>query len=200
MKRYIRALFDKNLGRKISNKLLVKIGLFYSNSVTGKSNSKTIDSCYELIHVTEEHSRLLEEYSRLNRYKGHYLKNIIPRIDHKERYKGFAILHKLTNRIVYLSWIDFKKITIPEIGFEKDLASKEAYFFDDDCVAKHRRKGLHKLVFAERLAYCKEKSVKKVFIVIYLNNYAAIANLKKFNFSLLRKFKHFPLLSKLSKR
>lgn len=200
MKRFIRVLQDKDLKTKILNRLYINIGLFVLPEIIIPVLDRAIDPRYKIVIVSSEHLDLLKKYAEGNRNKEHYEKNIVTRINENERFKGFAVLDTRENEIAYLSWIDFNKVTIGEIHFDKELSNTEAYFFDDDCVRKHQRQGLHQSVFINRLKFCKSMGIKTVYIVVYLSNRRALQSLKKFKFELKKTIKYYPLMEKLFKR
>tara|TARA_B110000967_G_C18901733_1_gene576028 strand:- start:8007 stop:8615 length:609 start_codon:yes stop_codon:yes gene_type:complete len=197
MRTFIKRLRDKDLINRIQNKFFIKIGVFSFSRIEGEGKIRKIGDNYLKKQIDISDEILLKDYAIKHRGQNHYQKNIFPRLEQKNRFKGFIVLDKIKNEIVYLSWIDFKNITIPEIDQNKKLAIKEAYFLDDHCVKHHQRKGLHNAVFNERLLYCKKTGVKKVFVVIYLNNIRALQNVKKYNFKLINTFTFYPLIKKI---
>lgn len=185
---------NSDILNRILNKIYIKIGLFVFLEIESQSLDKEVDSYYVKKILDVDDKILLMDYASKYRSNSHYIKNILPRIEQENRFKAFAVIDELKNEIAYLCWIDFENITIPEIGYLKKIESNEAYFLDDHCVKHHQGKGLHSLMFNERLLFCKRKKVSNVFIVIYLNNFKALGNLKKFNFKLLRRFIFYPLM------
>jgi len=188
----------RDLLNRIQNKFFIRIGLFVSSSIRSELKIRKLNKNYIKKEIGIGDELLLKGYAMKHRGLNHYQQNIFPRLQQKNRFKGFAVLDKIENEIVYLCWIDFKNITIPEISHNKILKKNEAYFLDDHCIKKHQRKGLHNAIFNERLLYCKKIGVKKVFIVIYLNNINALTNLKKYNFELTNTFMFYPLIKKIT--
>lgn len=194
MKAFINKIKDKDLINRLQNKFFIKIGLFISSNIEHNSKIRKLDNNYIKKEVDINDEELLKEYSAKHRGQYHYIKNILPRLQQENRFKGFAVIDLINNKIAYLSWIGFEVMNISEKGYSKALASNEAYFLDDHCVRHHQRKGLHNVVFNDRLSYCNKNGIKTVYIVIYLNNIRALQNLKKYNFRLIEKFIFYPLL------
>ena len=197
MKMFIKKFKDQDIINRIQNKFFIRIGLFTSLNTNFEIQTRQLDTNYFKKQVDSSDELLLKEYANKHRGKNHYQKNILPRLRNENGFKGFAVIDQKKNKIAYLSWIGFKNITIPEIDYNKKLVVNEVYFFDDHCVKEHQRKGLHSTVFNERMSYCKKNLVKRVFIVIYLNNLKALNNLKKYDFKLTKIFTFYPLLKKI---
>jgi ribosomal protein S18 acetylase RimI-like enzyme len=194
MKIFLNRLKEKDIINRIQNKFFIRIGLFKSSNISGSIPSREIDNIYAKKQINFLDERLLKEYASKHRGNNHYEENILPRLTNHNRFKAFGVIDMEKDEIAYLCWVDFDKITIPEINFIEELHSKEAYFLDDHCVNEHQRKGLHSAMFNERFLYCKRRGVKAVFIVIFLNNSRALQTLKKYNFKIINKFLFYPFL------
>ena len=194
MKIFLNRLKEKDIINRIQNKLFIRIGLFQTDAISGAATRQEIDPIYSKKRMDILDERLLKEYATKHRGQNHYEMNILPRLINPDRFEGFGVIDLEKDEIAYLCWVDYEKITIPEINYLKELQITEAYFLDDHCVNQHKRKGLHNSMFNERLLFCKKKGVKAVFIVIYLNNTRALGNLKKYNFRLINKFLYYPLI------
>jgi len=188
----------KKILSKVQNKIYIKIGLFSTNYFTECESE--IETKFKPIIVSLNEKELLKEYALNYRSANHYEKNIYPRLEKKERFKGFAVLDTEKNIIVYLSWIDFNYILIKEIDYRKRLTEKKAFFLDDHCVPQYQRKGLHKAVFNKRINYCTNNKISTIMIVIYLNNFRALNNLKKYNFKLEKVFIKIPFYDYISRK
>lgn len=119
--------------------------------------------------------------------KGHFERNIKPRLKDQKRYIGIAVIDKLKNKLSYLCWISFDNEIDTGMHYRFKLKNNEAYFFDDDCVPEYRRQGLHQRLMQKRINYCINKGIKNIYIAIYRNNYKAINNLNKFNFKIYKR-------------
>lgn len=195
----MKELLKHNFFYKVKNKLYVELGLFSLDKVLNKYNDKLLPKNYKIFEAENVDEELLRQYSKKYRSKNHFEKNILPRLKNSNRFKGFVVIDLYTNELAYLSWIDLKKIEIKEVSLHKNLTQKEVYFFDDDCVIHHRRKGLHNAVFIKRLNFCLENNINQIYISIYLNNFRAIGNISKFNFKLSKKYYFSPLINRLIK-
>lgn len=119
-----------------------------------------------------------------------YLKIYLARFE-SNNFICFAIIDTKENNLAYYSWINFEKKTYcKEIKKTLDLENKNACLFEDDNTHEDYRKlKLHSFVMNERLKYCIDKEIKKVYIIIHPKNIPAIKTIKKFNF--IRSI-HFP--------
>jgi len=142
-----------------------------------------IDNMFEVIKVSKTYEQQLRNYANIHRSSIHFEKNIEYRLERKDRFVGYAVLDIVNDEIAYLSWIDLKMIQLTDAQYKKGLNPEQAYFFDDHCVPKYRRMGLHKRIFYDRINYCVNNNIEEIFIAIMNDNEIAINNLSKFNFN-----------------
>lgn len=175
----------------IYSKELIDMGSGASASIKGK---------FKIIKLNQNHFGLLEDYSNNYRSKRHFQNNIRPRILNTKRFAGFSVLDVDKKEIAYLAWIDFDQILLKDAKFSRKLNSQEAYFFDDHCVPKYRRQGLHNIIFEKRISFCKENNIKTVLIAIMNDNISALSHLKKFDFKLLKSITVYPYINLCHKK
>ena len=177
----------KEIFVKFKNKLVIGENLYKLSDPVRIKNLRDVDNKYTIKIVSNEDVGLLIEYSDKNRWKGHFERNINPRLKGQKRYIGIAVIDKLKNKLAYLCWISFDNEIDTGIHYRFKLKNNEAHFFDDDCVPEYRRQGLHQRLMQERINYCINKGIKNIYIAIYRNNYRAINNLKKFDFKIYKR-------------
>ena len=177
----------KDIFIKIKNILIVGENFHKLSNPVKINNFRGIDNKYVIKIVSNEDENLLKEYSDKNRLKGHFERNIRPRLKDQKKYMGIAVIDKIKNKLAYLCWISFDNEIDTGMHYRFKLKNKEAYFLDDDCVPKYRRQGLHQRLMQERINYCINKGIKNIYIAIYRNNYKAINNLKKFDFKIYKR-------------
>ena len=183
---------------KLKRKFFYKQNIYSKNLEEFKLKTFTkINQNFRIIEANYIDEKLLHDYSKKYRSKEHFEKNVKTRLK-GTRFKGFAAIDEEEQKIAYLAWIDFDKIELNDANFLQKLKPNQAYFFDDHCVPEYRRKGLHKRVFEERMSFCKERKVNKIFIAMMNDNKIAINNLNKFCFELIESINVYPL-SRLAK-
>ena len=172
---------------EIKNRFTIGENFYKLSDPVRIKNLRDVDNKYTIKIVSNKDSGLLKEYSDKSRPKGHFERNINPRLKDQKKYIGIAVIAKLKNKLVYLCWISFNNEIDTGMHYRFKLKNNEAYFFDDDCVPENRRQGLHQRLMQERINYCINKGIKNIYIAIYRNNYRAINNLKKFDFKIYKR-------------
>jgi O-antigen/teichoic acid export membrane protein/GNAT superfamily N-acetyltransferase len=166
---------------KIKNILIIGENFYKLSNPVKINNFRGIDNKYVIKIVSNKDAGLLKEYSDKNRSKGHFERNIKPRLKDQKKYIGIAVIDKLKNKLAYLCWISFDNEIDTGIHYRFKLKNNEAHFFDDDCVPEYRRQGLHQRLMQERINYCINKGIKNIYIALYRNN------LKKFDFKIYKR-------------
>ena len=177
----------KEIFVKFKNKLVIGENFYKLSDPVRIKNLRDVDNKYTIKIVSNEDAGLLKEYSEKNRWKGHFERNINPRLKDQKKYIGIAVIDKLKNKLAYLCWVSFDNEIDTGIHYRFKLKNNEAHFFDGDCVPEYRRQGLHQRLMQERINYCINKGIKNIYIAIYRNNYRAINNLKKFDFKIYKR-------------
>ncbi len=172
---------------KIKNILIMGENFYKLSNPVKINNFRGIDNKYIIKIVSNGDIDLLKEYSDNNRLKGHFERNIKPRLKDQKKYIGIAVIDKLKNKLSYLCWISFDNEIDTGLHYRFKLKNNEAYFFDGDCVSEYRRQGLHQKLMKERINYCINKGIKNIYIAMYRNNYRSINNLKKFDFKIYKR-------------
>ena len=172
---------------KLKNKLVIGENFYKLSNPVGIKNLRDVDNKYNIKIVSNGDADLLKEYSDKNRSKGHFERNIKPRLKDQKKHIGIAVIDKLKNKLAYLCWISFDSKIDTGMHYKFELKNNEAYLFDGDCVPEYRRQGLHQRLMQERINYCINKGIKNMYISIYRNNYKAINNLKKYDFKIYKR-------------
>jgi hypothetical protein len=121
----------------------------------------------------------------------YYLKIYTERLNNKD-FICFGIIDSDNKTLAYYSWINFEDHTYcKEIKKYLKLKEQNACLFEDDNThSDYRQLKLHSYIMNERLKYCANKNLNKVFIIIHPLNIPAIKTIQKFGF---KKTIHIPV-------
>ena len=140
---------------------------------------KILDEKFEFRILNSDEIWLLKKINSKRKFFDWYEK-IIESTD----YKCFVIIDKVKNCLAYYSWVNFSNnYYLHEVNTTLNFKEIDACLFqDDNTMEEYRRLGLHTYIMNERIKYCKQLGIKRVYITIFLKNKPAIKTVKKFNF------------------
>lgn len=105
-----------------------------------------------------------------------------------------CFLGYLSNKIVYISWIDYQRILIPEIDKEIPINSTNAYIYNVRTDHEYRRRGISSYAYTKIAEYLKEHKVTKLFVAVSNNNGASVKSIEKAGFIRIRKITYIKIL------
>lgn len=124
-----------------------------------------------------------------------YLRSIEERIQKRDEFAGFSIVHLETKQIVAISWIRFKSHYEKKIGDSLELNEDEVFFYDAFCVPEHRGNQFHYLMMIKRIDFSFTLGFRKGYTLVNRSNKASMRTLNRLQFE--KRFSKTTLLPRL---
>lgn len=101
----------------------------------------------------------------------------------------------VSDKIIYSSWVDFKKMFIPEIDNQIPVQDQEAYVYNVRTKSDYRGKGISPYAYSIIANDLRKHDFKRLYVVVEQCNIASVRSIEKAGFKRIREIVYLRLFS-----